>query len=240
MYRTLTIAKRELSSLFYSPIAYVVFGLFVGVSLWMFSVAFAPGQQAWLRPVFVVMVWCLIFLAPALSMRLITDEFRTGTIETLMTAPLNDAQVIVGKWLGAVGFLAFIVLVPIAVMVVMLRLYSEPDYGPILSGLMGVMLVGGLYLAIGTFASATTQNQIIAFLLTVLIICIISVLMQAIPLYTYIPPRVQSVMSYIDVNKQFEAFSKGLIDTSNFIYFFSGIAMFLFFAVKLLESKRWR
>ncbi|MFA9480175.1 ABC transporter permease [Phycisphaerales bacterium AB-hyl4] len=234
-----TIARRELSSLFFSPIAYVVLALFtVGAAL-IFFTSFGQGAHATMRPTFEGVVWLLIFLAPAISMRLISDEFRSGTIEPLMTAPLNDMQVILGKWLGAMGFYLALLL-PLVVLAIVLEIHAAPDRGPIVTGLIGLVLVGGLYMAIGIFASATTQNQIIAFLATVFIISLLTFLMFFLPRAGWVMPELRDAMFYLNVNGQFSDFNRGLIDLSNFAYFVTGIALFLFLAVKVLESKRWR
>jgi len=239
MSQTISIARRELSSFFFSPIAYVVLGLFSLGSTLIFINSFAPGDPAELRPTFDGIIWLLIFLVPAISMRLISEELRSGTIEPLMTSPISDTQVVIGKWLGAMGFYATL-LIPLLILAAVLEFVSDPDYGPILTGLVGLLLVGGLYLAIGTFASATTQNQIIAFLVTVFIICLLTFLMFFLPRAEFLGPGMKDAMHYMNVNFQFEDFSKGLIDTSNIIYFLSGILLFLFFAVMMLQSRRWR
>lgn len=239
MNQTLAIAKRELMSLFCSPIAYVVMGLFAFGTTWVFLRSFGPGQPATLRPTLEFVIWLMIFLVPAISMRLLSEEYSSGTIEPLMTSPISDTQVVLGKWLGAMGLFAGL-LVPLVILTLVLELTASPDYGPIQTGLLGLMLVGGLYLAIGTFASAATQNQIIAWLLAVFIICVFTIAMFFLPQAAFVGQGLREAMFYLNVNLQFDDFNKGLIDTSNFVYFLSGIALFLFMAVKLLESRRWR
>ncbi len=239
MSQTLAIAKRELTSLFFSPIAYVVLGLFAFGTALIFFENFAPGYPTTLRPTLGGVIWLMIFLVPGISMRLISEELRSGTMEPLMTAPLTDTQVIVGKWLGAMGFFV-VLLTPLAVLVVVLEATGSPDYGPVFTGLLGLVLVGGLYLAIGTLASVLTQNQIIAFMLTVSIICLLTIALFYLAQASFIDGALREAMYYLNVNLQYEDFSKGLIDTSNLVYFASGIALFLFLAIKLLESRRWR
>jgi len=239
MNQTLAIAKRELMSLFYSPIAYVVLGLFSLGTTMIFLAGFGPGQPATLRATLDSVIWLMIFLVPAVSMRLISEELRSGTVESLMTAPVTDTQVVVGKWLGAMGFFA-VLLVPLGVLVAVLEWAASPDFGPIVTGLLGLTLVGGLYLAIGVFASAATENQIIAFMLTVFIICFFTIAMFFLPRAAFVGPDIQQAMYYLNTNLQFDDFNKGLVDTSNFIYFASGITLFLFLAVKVMESRRWR
>ncbi|MCX5660862.1 MAG: ABC transporter permease [Planctomycetota bacterium] len=239
MQATLTIAKRELASLFFSPIAYVVMGIFALGTTLIFLLGFGPGLPATLRGTYDGVVWLMVFLVPAISMRLISEEFRSGSIEPLMTAPISDAQVILGKWLGAMGFFVSL-LIPVVVLAVVLEFFASPDYGPIFTGAVGLLLVGGLYLAIGTFASALNQNQIIAFLITVFIICFFTVAMNFLPQASFVSPGMRDAMFFLNVNAQFADFNKGLIDTSKAVYFLSGIAFFLFLAAKVLESRRWR
>ncbi len=206
MNQTMTIAKRELTALFYSPIAYVVLALFALGATMLFLLNFAPGREAALRLTLDWVVWLAIFLVPAISMRLVSEEYRAGTVELLMTSPVSDTQVIVGKWLGAMGFVLTL-LAPLAVFWLVLELKGDPDPGPILSGLIGLLLVGGFYLAIGTFASATTQNQIIAFLLTVFIICLFTFLTAFLPQQPFIGQGLREAMFYMNVNAQFDDFN---------------------------------
>lgn len=236
---TLTIAKRELQSLFYSPIAYVVLGGFAIGSSVFFLRGFQSGRPATMRGTLDLVVWLLIFLAPAISMRLVSEELRSGTYERLMTSPVNDMQVVLGKWLGALGFFC-ILLSPLLMHVVVLEIVAEPELGPIVTGLVGLVLVGALYLAIGVFASAWTQNQIIAFLLTVFIIAVPTFAAFFLAEQTVLSPGKRHLIAYLSVTTQYQDFAKGLIDIRNFVYFLSGTALFLFLAVKLVESRRWR
>ena len=236
---TFTIARRELASLFYSPIAWVVLALFALGSSLIFFIGFAPSNSATMRGTYEGVVWLMIFLAPAISMRLISDELRSGTIERLMTSPVSDAAVVGGKWLAAMGLLV-VLLSPLWVHVAVLEWFADPDPGPIVTGFVGLVLVGGLYLAIGVCASAASENQVIAFLLTVFVICMLTFLLYFLPEQAFVPPAARSAMYYANVNTQFADFNKGLIDARNFVYFVSMIGLFLFIAVKLLESRRWR
>ena len=236
---TLTIAKRELQSLFYSPIAYVVLGGFAIGSSVFFIQGFQPGRPAAMRTTLDMVVWLLVFLAPAISMRLISEELRSGTYERLMTSPVNDMQVVLGKWLGALVFFC-ILLTPLLAQVAVLELVAEPELGPVFTGLVGLILVGALYLAIGVFASAWTQNQIIAFLLTVFIISVPTFAAFFLADQAALKPSYRHLILYISINAQYQDFAKGLIDIRNFVYFLSTTALFLFLAVKIVESRRWR
>lgn len=236
---TLTIAKRELTSLFYSPIAYVVLGVFALVSTLLFLMSFIPGQAATLRDEFGWIVWLMAFIVPAISMRLVSEELRSGTIEPLMTSPISDAQVITGKWIGGLGFF-LVMLSPLVVHLIVLEINADPDYGPIASGVVGLLFVGGLYMAIGVFVSSMTQNQIIAFLITVLITGFLTIGMHLLKRAEFLSDWMREAVFFLNVDEQYGSFSKGLIDLSNFTFFITGIALFLFLAVVTLQSKRWR
>ncbi len=238
MRKTLHIANRELASYFLSPIAYVVITLFLLLSgLFFVSNVFAADQPAELRYWFAPIIFVLIAITPAISMRLMSEELRSGTIEPLLTAPVSDTQVIVGKWLGAWTFFA-VVLLPTLAYVAVLEIWADPDLGPLVSGYIGLLLVGGMYLAIGTFASVLSRNQIIAFIVTVFIILFFTVAMWILP--QYLPQRLAQAAAFVNVNNQYEDFAKGLIDVSNITYFLGGIALFLVMAIKALESRKWR
>ncbi len=236
-----TIAKRELTSLFYSPVAYVVLGLFGFGTALLFLGGFGPGAPAEMRNLQWSVLWLMVPLVPAISMRLISEEYRSGTIEPLMTLPISDTQVVIGKWLGAMGFLLTL-MIPIALMVLVLSINSDPDLGPILVGMLGLLMVGGLYLAIGTFASSTTQSQIIAFLVTTAVVLAFSPLAVMLARAGWVADKdwLKHALFYINVFGQFEDFSKGIIDLGRVVFFISGTGLFLFFATLTLQSRRWR
>jgi ABC-2 type transport system permease protein len=239
MNTTLAIAKRELTSLFVSPTAYLVIGIFAFVTSAFFMAFFAPGQPAEMRRVYEVVVWLLVFLAPAVSMRTVSEELATGTIELLMTAPVSDTQIVLGKWLGAMGFF-LAMLSPLLAHVVVLAFTASPDYGPIFTGLLGLVLIGGLYLAIGVFVSTLTDSQLVAFLLTTLITGLLAIGVYFFAFIDGLPGWARDTLGHLNITEHFAAFAKGLIDASNLVYFLSGTALFLFLGVKLLESRRWR
>src|SRR5438067_4227838 len=143
MSRAPTIARRELASYFHSPIAYVALFLFILATGCAFYRDFQPGQPAGMRTLFDWMVWFLVFIIPVLSMGLMAQEWASGTIETMMTAPIAETDIVVGKFIGAFTFL-LVLLAPTLLYVVMLAIFGPPDYGPIVSGYVGIILVGAL------------------------------------------------------------------------------------------------
>src|ERR1700677_4159949 len=152
MNRAIAIARRELSSYFYSPIAYVALVLFLLASAVAFWDDFQPGQPAEMRHIFQWMVWLLVFIIPILSMGLMAQEWATGTIESLMTAPVSETDVVLGKFLGSLGFFGGL-LVPTLLFPVMLAYYGHIDSHAIACGYLGIILVGALFISIGLFCS---------------------------------------------------------------------------------------
>ena len=152
MSRLLALAGRELRSYFLSPGGYIIIALFLLTSGFAFVRLFESGQPASLRGVFELGTWMLMFICPAISMRAISEERRLGTFEMLMTCPVSEGEVIVGKFIAMLGFLV-LMLVPTAVHVAALELYGRPDYGELLCGYLGMILVGSAYLASGVFAA---------------------------------------------------------------------------------------
>jgi ABC-2 type transport system permease protein len=238
MSRSITIARREMSSYFYSPIAYVAMTLFLFVSGCLFWRDFQPGQPAVMRTILDWMVWLLVFVTPILCMGLLAQEWAGGTIETLMTAPVGETDVVLGKFLGSLGFFAVLIL-PTLLYVGMLRLYGKPDYGPIFSGYLGIFLVGALYVAIGLFCSSLTRSQVVAAVscAAILFVC------------TIVPYWLSGIATLNDfwrgvseqsVFRRYTDFSKGVIDTGNLIFFVCATIVFLFLTVKVLESRRWK
>ena len=239
MKSTLTIAKREVTALFYSPVAYLVLAVFALVTGMLFWGVFRPGQLASMRSIFTATVWLMAFVVPAISMRSFAEETRSGSIELLMTSPVSDGRLVMGKWLGSLAFLV-VLLLPLVLQAAVLGAHAAPDWGPIVAGLVGLLLVGGLYLAIGVFVSALTNSQLIALLVTILITGLLTIGLYALANAAWLPATLRPAVFYLNVDQQYRDFAKGLIDTSNFVFFLSGAALFLFLAVRAVESRRWR
>lgn len=238
MRRMLALAGRELRSFFLAPAGYIVIALFLVMSGVVFIVrAFDSGQPASMRPVFEWGTWMLLFVCPAISMRSISEERRMGTFEMLMTCPVTETQVILGKFVATIMFLAMM-LVPTAVQVVALEQFGRPDYGELLCGYLGMLLVGGAYLASGILASTLTTSQLVAFLLTLFFWVGLSAAAKIAP--GYLPEPWSTAAFAADPDPRLRDFAIGLIDTSNIVYFISLMALFLIAAVQSLQVRRWR
>jgi ABC-2 type transport system permease protein len=233
------IARREMSSYFFSPIAYVAMTLFLVITGVLFWQDFQPGKVAGMRSLFDWMVWLLVFIVPILSMGLMAQEWSSGTIETLMTAPVGEADVILGKFLGSLSFF-LVLLCPTLLYAVMLRAYSPGmDFGPILAGYLGIVLVGASFIAIGLFCSTLTSSQVVAAVASAAILFIATIVPWLASEKAALPRFWRSVADQM-VSRRYADFSRGVIDTGHLVFFVALTAVFLFLSVKVLESRRWK
>lgn len=240
MKRAPVIARRELSGFFYSPVAYVATFLFLMAAGYLFMHDFVPGQPAGMRNIFDWLVWILVFIIPVLSMGLLSQEWSTGTIETLMTAPIGETDVVIGKFLGGMGFF-LVLLVPTLLYVALLRIYSNVDVGPIFSGYIGIILVGALFVAIGLFCSSLTRSQVVAAVLAVAILFLITIVPWA-AMRAEGSTLGATLRKLADqgVYSRYADFSRGVLDLGHVVFFLASTAVFLFLTVKVLESRRWK
>lgn len=235
----LTLARRELGAYFLSPIAYAVLAMFLFSCGLAFALGvFAPGSESSLREMlqfWVILI--LVFVLPMLTMRLISEEYRNGTIETLMTAPVTDTQVVMGKFLGAYSFY-LILLATLLIYPLILRMYGPVDWKLLACHYLGLMLLGGLYVSTSLFFSACTKHQVVAVLLSFALLALITFAFQGLATKVEGWPRV--VMQQLSVQSHFSEFVRGMLDTNHVVFFLSMTGMFLFLAVKRLEMRRWQ
>lgn len=236
MRNTLTIAERELKSYFVSPIAYVVMALFLVVTGFFFYVILGGSRQANLRDLFGNMAVILLFVAPAITMRLLSEEQRSGTIELLLTAPVRDAEVVLGKLLAAFVLL-FVMLALTLYYPLVLYVIGSPDTGPIISGYVGLLLLSLLYLSLGLFASSLSQNQIVSFLVTLFALLMLWVVGAA---STYAGPTLGAVVRYLGLPDHYNDFNRGVFSLQDGVFYVSASIVFIFAAIRSLETRRWR
>jgi gliding motility-associated transport system permease protein len=251
---TLTIWRKELNSYFRSPIAYGVMAFFGLISGYFFYVAIVFFVQASIqsamqgggqpmsvneqviRPIFSNISVIGLFLIPMITMRLFAEEKRTGTIELLVTSPIRDLEIIMGKWLAAMTLYAVMLGVSLLSMAT-LFVYGKPDWRPMAVGYLGLLLQGGCLLAIGTFISTCTKNQIVAGVAGFSVCLLLWVLDWMSSFQDSVSAK---AISYLSVLQHFDSFSKGVLDSKDIIYYFSAIFIGLFLTARSLESLRWR
>lgn len=233
-----TITWRELKSFFVSPLAYILSAAFLALSGVFFALDLNYGRQASLQNTMSTVIFIFLILAPALTMRLLAEEQRMGTLELLLTAPVHDWQVVVGKFLGSFILFATMLVAPTLYYVLILAVFGPPDYGPILTSYVGLILVGASFISIGVFASSLTQNQVIAFFIGE-VIAIIMWVSDAFGglLGTGI---MADVTNYLVITRHFRDFFRGVIDTTDIVYALSVVAVSLFLATQVLQTRRWR
>lgn len=236
MRNALAIARRELQAYFVSPIAYVVTAAFLLVSGYLFAAILLLSREATLRYLFGSLTTVLLFVAPLLTMRLLAEEQRSGTLELVLTSPVKDWEVVLGKWLASLGLFASMLLLTGYYPLILWR-YGNPDWGPLLTGYGGVLLLGGALLALGTFTSALTRNQIIAAVLGVGL-TVLAWLIDAVAQFT--GPPISGVFTYLSLSSHFFDFLRGIVDTKDVVYYLSVIVAALFLTTRVLETRRWR
>jgi len=234
------IMQRELLSFFSTGIAFIVIAGFLLVTgvLVLITESFAPGKPATLRTVFFWTPFVLAIVIPAISMRLIAEEYRTGTIETLMTAPVSDAELVIGKYLAS--FIVYLVMLAATLIyLVLMSVYGSPDWGASMASYLGLILVGASFLAFGILASSLTHNQVVAWILGALPLILFAWLGYFITQFVELP-WLRNALQQINVMWRFEQFTRGLVATDSVVFFVATSALFLFLAVKVVESRRWR
>ena len=254
-----TIARKELNSYFRSPIAYsvlavfaMIFGYFYYNILAMFVVqSLTQAQYAQMygetpavmnvnemviRPLLLNNGVVCLFLVPMITMRLFAEEKKTGTIELLMTSPITDVQIILGKFLAAVMLYGSMLALTLLYIAVLFR-YGYPDWKPLVAGYLGQILLGCCFLSIGLLFSTMTKNQLIAGSLTFFVLLLLWVLDFS---SQYSGNWWGGFAHYVSLTPHIENFSKGVIDFKDTVYYLSVICLGLFFSVRSVESVRWR
>jgi ABC-2 type transport system permease protein len=236
MNQILVLAKKEFRSYFDSPVAYVVITLFLLIAGWQFSTTLFVNNNADLRTMFSIVKFIILFFIPAVSMRLFSEEKRGGTIEILMTLPVKDWQLVLGKFIAAY-LLILITLALTLIHYITVSSLGDPDFGASMGGYIGLALVVGVYLSIGIFTSSLTQNQIVAFILAFVIIFIFFILDK---LIFFMPGFIANLLEFLSIDYHYLNISRGVIDTRNLIYYLSLMFLFLFLTVQVLESRKWK
>ncbi len=234
----IAIMKKEFRSYFDSPIAYIFTSVFLVLSGWLFYKNFFLANYASLRILFDLMPWLFLFFVPAVTMRLWSEEKKLGTMELLMTLPLKDSDVVLGKFLASFLFLSITTLLTFPLVISTFAL-GNPDFGPIIGGYLGAILMGGAYLSIGMFASSLTENQIISFILGVVLCFTLLIIGENFVLST-MPLSIVPLLQYLSLGAHFDSIGRGVIDTRDLIYYLSVISFFLFLNTRSLASRSWR
>ena len=240
MHAVLTICKREINAFFDSLTAYVLLVLFLGLSgtfTWLFGQGdiFFVGQAS-LDTFFQVAFWTLFFFIPAVTMGMIAEERRSGTLELLATKPLDDMEIVAGKWLAAWLLVAVALLFTLPYYITVAQL-GPIDHGATLSGYLGLLLVSAVYVSIGLFASSLTRNQIVAFLLSLFLAVFLHLLFGQ--MAVVLPGALADVASFLDLQGHFQTMARGVMDAASLLSVVSLTLIGLLAATVSLKSRSW-
>ncbi len=254
MSNMLAIAQKELKSYFASPIAYIVIGFFALLFGYFFValLAFFERQsmqmmgmggpqsmnvnQQLIRPLLMNASVVVLFVLPMITMRTYAEEKRSGTIELLLTSPLTDFQIIMGKFLGAMALYTAMLAVTL-IHVGVLFLYGNPEWRPVVTGYLGLLLMGGCFISVGLLISSLTKNQIVAGMATFAVFLLLWVINW---IGTFTGPTTQEVLYYLSITDHFDVFSRGVLDYKHLVLYVCLIAFGLFLTARSVDSERWR
>ncbi len=228
------IMKRELTAYFTGPIAYIVTGLFLVFSGFFFFSVFFLADRAELRQFFTLLPVLFAFFIPALTMRVFSEETRSGSLETLLTLPVSAADVVAGKYLASLIASASM-LVPTLLYAATAAVFGDPDPGPLAGGYIGAIFLAAAFCAVGVYASSITKNQIIAFF-TAFAVCIVLTMIDN--FLVFLPGAFVSAANFLSASAHFESVARGIIDSRDIVYFLSLTAVFIGLTVCSVERRR--
>jgi ABC-2 type transport system permease protein len=228
------IFKKEFKAYFVSPIAYIVIAIFLLVAGWFFFTPFFLFNQAKLRNFFALLPVVFSFVVPAVTMRLFSEELHVGSYEILLTMPVTILDIVLGKFLASVVFVAAMLL-PTVAYPITVSLLGQLDWGPVVGGYLGAVLLGGTFSAIGLFASSVTRNQIIAFIAG-MAICFGLTLIDK--MLFFLPQSLLGILGYLGADFHFQNISKGIVDSRDILYFLSVCFVGLFGTHLAMQEKR--
>ncbi|MEW6407436.1 MAG: ABC transporter permease [Patescibacteria group bacterium] len=236
MSNILTIIKKELYSYFFSPVAYVVFTMYLVLAGYFFTVILLFTKEASLSGAFYNIVITLLFIIPLITMRLFAEERKLGTLEILLTKPVKDFEVVFGKFFAAVIFFIAMLATSLVYVAILFK-YGNPDIGPLVSGYLAVLFVGMAFIALGLFASTLSENQIIAAVISFALILLMWILNWV---SGQLGTSQEGLLSYFSLSYHFDDFIRGVIDLKGLIYYLSFIVFWLFIALKSIEVRKWK
>ena len=254
MSNVLAIAHREIKAYFGSPIAYIVIGFFALLFGWFYyallvffdrqsmQMAGMGGPQTvnineqLIRPLFLNSSVIVLFVLPLITMRTYSEEKRSGTIELLLTSPLTDFEIIMGKFLGAMTLYAAMLAVTL-VHVGVLFAFGNPEWRPVATAYLGMLLMGGCFISVGLLISSLTKNQIVAGMITFAVFLLLWVINW---IASFTSPTTQELLNYLSITGHLDDFTNGVLDTRHLVYYLSFITLGLFLTARSVDTERWR
>lgn len=238
MSKVLTLIKKELNSYFISPLGYVVISVFLVISGWLFIQTFFLSAQASMRGFFDLLPIIFMFFLPAATMAAWSEEKRSGTIEVLTTFPVRSSELVLAKFISSLIFLAVMLFATLAIPLMVANL-GTPDKGVILAGYIGSLMLGAAYIAVGLWVSSITKNQIVSFILAVVIIFGFYIIGNSFIIGS-LPVQVASVAKFLSFSAHFNSILRGVISLADAVYYLSVVAFFLFLNARVISLRNWK
>jgi ABC-2 type transport system permease protein len=233
----MAVAKKEFRGYFDSPIAYIFITAFLLLVNFLYLWTFFVVGQADMRPFFDFMPFVFLFIVPSITMRLWAEERKMGTLEVILTLPVREKDIVLGKYLASLTFLLLMLVLTFNIPLLLAYL-GKPDWGTVICGYLGCLLMGASYLAIGLFARALSENQIVAFIIAIAI-CTAFLIVGEWFFIIMVPDFLVPVFDYLGLGTHFESMGRGLIDSRDVIYYASMIGVFLYLNVNTVENRSW-
>ena len=227
---------KELKSYFNGPMAYIFLVIFSLVNGYFFSNTFFIFGQSDMRALFQIVPLVYLFFIPAITMSIISKEKNIGTMEVMCTLPIKDHELVIGKYLSILSLLLVGLLLTGVMLLNLIAVGTNIDYGAIFTGYLGLFLAGSVYASMGIFASSLTDNQVVGFIIAIFFVLIFFLIDK---LLIFMPNAIAGTMQYLSIDYHLSNISRGVIDSRNLIYFFSMIGLFLLLTVESLSSRKW-
>lgn len=229
--------NKEMKSYFNSPMAYIFLVIFAIITGYFFTRTFFLFNQSDMRSLFNIIPLVYLFFIPAVTMSLIAREKSLGTMEVISTLPLKEIDFVVGKFLAALSLVLIGLAISLIHFFTLIQVGTNIDYGAAFTGYLGLAFAGAVYCSVGTFASAITDNQVVAFIIGIFIVLIFFLMDK---MLIFIPISLSSLIQFLSIDYHLSSISRGVIDSRNIIYFTSVVGLFLFMTVRILEVRRWK
>ncbi len=236
MHNILTIYKKELRSFFTSPMAYVFLVVFALVNGYFFTNTFFLYNQSDMRSLFGIVPLVYLFFIPAVSMGLISREKSLGTLEIITALPIRERDIVIGKYLAGLSLILVALFTTSIHYITLYNVGTTIDHGAVFTGYLGLVLLGGVYTAVGVFSSSLTENQVIAFIVGIAIVLVFFLMDK---LLMFVPASLAGIVQYMSTEFHLSNIARGVIDTRNLVYFGSVIGFFLFMTTRVLEARKW-
>ena len=237
MHNVKAVFAKELRSYFMSPMAYIFLVFFTLFNGYFFTNTFFLINQSDMRALFGIVPIVYLFFIPVITMSLIAREKNIGTMEVIATLPIRDWEFVVGKYLAALVLIVAGLAFTLVHFFTLASVGTNIDYGAVMCGYLGLVFVGAFYAAIGTFSSSLTENQVVAFIIAVVIVLIFFLMDK---LLLFVPSALAGIIQYLSVEYHLSNISRGVIDSRNLVYFGTMIWLFLTLTIRMVETRKWR